>query len=121
MELSPIQLLKAREALLTNARELLRDSLLLITNGRVPRGYAMAVLYREEVGKLTMTIRVVYALKAGEPVDWRRFHRRTQNHAEKLKVSALLWILLSTSQAGKADPKAELLRLLDGHEYRLVL
>ncbi|MGH9962498.1 MAG: AbiV family abortive infection protein [Pyrinomonadaceae bacterium] len=112
------QLTRARAVILANAEDLVKDALLLLNAKRFARSYALSVLAREEMAKLAIVIRSAYALKAGEPVDWQRFHRRLADHTEKLKLSALVWLLLSTSMADKSDPKSELIRLLQNPEKR---
>jgi AbiV family abortive infection protein len=112
------QLTAARQTILCNAEDLLDDALLLLNERRYARSYAVSVLALEEMAKLAMVIGVKYSLEADKPADWKRFHERLLNHKDKLKLIALIWILLSTNLTGNPDPKAEMCRLLQDPEHR---
>lgn len=116
--ISSAELKKARALVLANATELLQDSLFLLNDSRYARSYALTVLAREEMAKLAMVIRAVYALNANEQFDWDRFERRMKRHDEKLEVFALIEIINSPHLSQALDKKAELKRLLSEPENR---
>jgi AbiV family abortive infection protein len=109
---------KARALVLANATELLEDALFLLNDGRYARSYAITVLAREEMAKLAMVVRAVYALNDHEQFDWDRFYRRIKKHEAKLEVFALVEIIISTNLSQQVDKTAELRRLLSEPENR---
>lgn len=116
--IAAVDLKKARALVLANATELLEDALFLLNDGRYARSYALTVLAREEMAKLAMVVRAVYALNTHEQFDWDRFDRRIKSHEAKLEVFALVEIIISTNLSQQVDKKAELRRLLSEPENR---
>ena len=91
MSYSIEQIKQARQAILRNSRDLLRDAELLFENDRFPRAYVLAHLAAEEVAKLPMLVRAGLELAMGRDVDWRKLNRRLRDHGEKIDGIHTLW------------------------------
>jgi AbiV family abortive infection protein len=119
MNAIPVHVLSdARAVLIDNSKTLLDDAIHLIIDKRAARGIALAVLAREEMGKLAIVIRTHYLLKEGQYIDWERFKKRTRDHAEKLKISAFVEAIRSNNLSGVAEPEKALIRLASQREMR---
>jgi AbiV family abortive infection protein len=80
----------ARRQVRNNARELVAEAEMLLTNGSFARAYFIAYTASEELGKLPMLASAALKLLAGKEVDWTRLGRRVRSHAAKLDMVAEL-------------------------------
>ena len=81
-ELSLDQLVSGRLQVLQNARDLIRDAEVLLSQGRSSRAFFLSCIAIEESGKYLMIMSAILQSITGE-VDWRGFWRRFKNHIEK--------------------------------------
>lgn len=80
------QLEQARVKVLANAEALFAEATLLSENGHWARGYALAQLCSEELGKLPMLTRAIATLILGKEVDWKTLYKRLQSHQDKINL-----------------------------------
>ena len=82
--LSLAQLERARRCALQNAEELVSDAELLVQHSRWARGFFLAQIAVEELGKYVMIVSATGNIVMGT-MDWKKFWKRYRSHKEKLQ------------------------------------
>lgn len=106
--LSLDQIEAARQLLISNARELVNESNLLIKEGRYARSYALAHIACEELSKIPMLVRAGTWVALGLPVDWKKLDKRLRNHQGKLRQVEVLRYAFDLSGVGDDNFVAKL-------------
>ncbi|WP_052685535.1 AbiV family abortive infection protein [Lentzea aerocolonigenes] len=81
------QLVELAGAALTNSGLLLDDAQLLLTAGRWPRAYGLAVLAAEEFGKFMLCATATLTLDVADAASWSDFWKKFRSHQKKF----VLW------------------------------
>jgi AbiV family abortive infection protein len=103
--LSVEQIETARVKVLENARELVEEAELLLSNARFARAYALAHLACEEMAKLPMLLRAATDTLMGEEFDWPKLQRRLRSHHAKIRNILFTDYLVDQDVEGDADLK----------------
>lgn len=82
--LSIAEIETARIKVLENARELVEEAELLLSNERFARAYSLAHLASEEMAKIPMLVRAATDTLRGLEFDWAKLDRRLRNHSAKI-------------------------------------
>lgn len=85
VSLSVNQIDEYMQALVSNARELLRESELLYKKKANARSYTLSHIAREEIAKCKILYAAGRRLIAGMDVDWKVTFKRLRSHKSKLK------------------------------------
>lgn len=83
--LSVAEIESARIKVLENARELVEEAEILLSNERFARAYSLAHLASEEMAKIPMLVRAATDTLGGLEFNWAKLGRRLRNHAAKIK------------------------------------
>jgi AbiV family abortive infection protein len=84
IKLVPDEVARGISEVIINAKELVREANMLIENECYARGYALAHMACEELGKLPILFGIIQRLKAGESVDWKESWKRIRSHESKI-------------------------------------
>src|SRR5216684_230862 len=74
------------DVVLQNARDLLDEARLLLSNGRHARSYALAHIAAEELAKYFFVMVASFEVGAGRTLDWRGLMRQASKHPIKLRA-----------------------------------
>lgn len=94
------QLFAGCSKIMDNARELVEEAELLLTNSRYARAFALGHLASEELMKYPALLAIASELARGHDVDWRTVDKRLRDHIVKTRGSILVDYMSQPPQDG---------------------